>query len=45
MVSAKRLDIGSVISEIRRPEEAPEVYRRLAEDRLSPLGVVFDWAV
>ena len=43
MLSAKRLDIKSIVSEIHRPEEAPELYRRLAEDTRFPPGVAFDW--
>lgn len=38
-----RLDLRPLISEIRSPEEAPEVYTRLANDRNFPIGVLFDW--
>jgi threonine dehydrogenase-like Zn-dependent dehydrogenase len=38
-----RLDMAKIISEIHSPEDAPEVYRRLAENKDFPVGVVFDW--
>ena len=39
-----RIDIKSIISEIHKPEEAPEVFARLANDHYNfPLGVLFDW--
>ncbi|GHT55514.1 hypothetical protein FACS1894109_02230 [Spirochaetia bacterium] len=43
MLGAKRLNIQRIISEVHTPEEAPEIYRRLAEDPLFPLGVAFNW--
>ncbi|MBQ9429647.1 MAG: zinc-binding alcohol dehydrogenase [Clostridia bacterium] len=39
-----RLDIRSIIHEIHKPDEAPEVFARLANDHVNfPLGVLFDW--
>lgn len=38
-----RLDLRPLISEIHTPEDAPEVYRRLAFDKDFPIGVLFDW--
>ncbi|MGM9684535.1 MAG: zinc-binding dehydrogenase [Eubacteriales bacterium] len=38
-----RLDLRPLISEIHSPEDAPEVYRRLAFDKDFPIGVLFDW--
>lgn len=38
-----RLDLRRVIHEIHAPAEAPEVYRRLADDPQFPIGVLFDW--
>jgi len=38
-----RMDMSRVISEIHSPEDAPEVYRRLAENKDFPVGVLFDW--
>jgi threonine dehydrogenase-like Zn-dependent dehydrogenase len=43
MLERKRLGIQPLVSEVHSPEEAPEVYRRLAEDPLFPLGVAFEW--
>ena len=37
-----RLQLSSLIEETHKPQEAPEVYRRLAEERFFPL-VQFDW--
>lgn len=42
MVADGRVSIRPIISEIAPPEEAPEIYRRLAEGVL-PVGVLFDW--
>lgn len=44
LVAAGRLKIRPLISEIVSPEQAPEVYARLADNPLSPLGIVFDWS-
>lgn len=39
-----RLSFAPLISEIRAPEDAPDVYRRLAFDYGNfPIGVLFDW--
>ena len=38
-----RLDMSKILSEVHSPEEAPEIYRRLAENKDFPVGVVFDW--
>lgn len=43
MLEKKRLSIQPLISELHSPEEAPQVYRRMAEDPLFPLGVAFEW--
>jgi len=43
LIAAKKLKVRPIISEIVSPEKAPEVYKRLAEDKNPPLGVVFDW--
>ena len=44
LISAGRLDLKPLISEIHAPEEAPEVYRRLISERDFPVGVAFDWS-
>jgi 2-desacetyl-2-hydroxyethyl bacteriochlorophyllide A dehydrogenase len=38
-----RLNFAQMINEIHPPENAPEVYRRLAENRDFPIGLLFDW--
>jgi 2-desacetyl-2-hydroxyethyl bacteriochlorophyllide A dehydrogenase len=43
MLGTGRFRIKPVISEVRKPEDAPEVYKRLAEDPRFPLGVAFEW--
>ncbi|NLE14158.1 MAG: zinc-binding alcohol dehydrogenase [Clostridiales bacterium] len=42
LILGGRMAIRPIISEVRPPEDAPDVYRRLAE-RTLPLGVAFDW--
>ncbi len=42
-VAAKKLNVRSLISETVSPINAPAVYKRLAENKYSPLGIVFDW--
>lgn len=43
MISSKRLQVRPMISEQVSPEQAPAIYRRLAETSFPPLGIVFDW--
>ena len=43
LVTAKKLHIRPLISEIVSPEAASEVYSRLAKEKKVPLGIVFDW--
>ncbi len=42
MISCDRLELRSMIDEIHTPDEAPEVYARLAVEKAFPI-VVFDW--
>lgn len=42
-LNAGRLHFREMIHDVRPPEEAPEVYARLAENRDFPIGVLFDW--
>ena len=42
LLAAGKFKVAPLISETHRPEDAPEVYARLAKKEL-PLGVVFDW--
>ena len=43
LLAANKIQTRPLISEIVAPEAAPAVYRRLAEARNPPLGIVFDW--
>jgi 2-desacetyl-2-hydroxyethyl bacteriochlorophyllide A dehydrogenase len=43
LVSAGKLQVRPLISEIVSPEAASDVYGRLAEMKQPPLGFVFDW--
>lgn len=43
LAAGGRLDLSKILSATYTPEEAPEVYRRLAEDPKFPVGAVFRW--
>lgn len=43
LLSAGRIQVGPILSRVEKPEDAPEIYRQLAEDRDFPMGTVFDW--
>ena len=43
-LAAKRFHVAQIIHETHSPEEAPEVFHRLAFEPDFPLGVVFDWS-
>ena len=43
LMSGGRLTLAPLVSEVHAPEAAPEVFRRLADDPLFPLGVAFRW--
>ena len=43
LIACGRLNLKALVSEIHAPQEAPEVYARLAEGRDFPIGVMFDW--
>ena len=43
LLGTGRLDYSSVISELHKPEEAEQVFSRLAFDKNFPVGVQFDW--
>ncbi len=44
MISSKRIQVEPIISRICKPDEAPQVYKELAENNATfPLGTVFDW--
>ena len=44
MISSKRLQVMPIISRVCKPDEAPRVYKELAENNAAfPIGTVFDW--
>jgi 2-desacetyl-2-hydroxyethyl bacteriochlorophyllide A dehydrogenase len=43
LLSAGKLKISPLISEVVSPEQAAFVYKRLIEEDHAPLGIVFDW--
>jgi threonine dehydrogenase-like Zn-dependent dehydrogenase len=43
LLSAGRLNVSPMISEVVSPEQASRVYTRLMEQEHAPLGIVFDW--
>jgi 2-desacetyl-2-hydroxyethyl bacteriochlorophyllide A dehydrogenase len=43
LLSAGKLKVSPIISEVVSPEQAPGVYKRLVEENHAPLGIVFDW--
>ena len=43
LVTAGKLQVRPLISEVVSPEDAPEVYGSLAEMKNPPLGIAFDW--
>lgn len=44
-LAAGRLNFDAMIAEKHSPLEAPEVYRRLCEEKKFPVGVLFDWGM
>lgn len=43
LISAGRLNMHALISEVHAPQEAPSVYTRMLNERNFPVGVAFDW--
>lgn len=43
MISTGRLQVKPILSRIVKPEQAPEIYTELCNDKNFPLGTVFDW--
>jgi threonine dehydrogenase-like Zn-dependent dehydrogenase len=43
LLSAGKLKLAPIISEVVTPDRAPVVYKRLVEEDHAPLGIVFDW--
>ena len=44
LLSLGRLSFDGLVKEVHAPEECPEVYTRLIEDKNFPIGVQFQWA-
>lgn len=44
LIKGVRVDYKKMVSEIHSPEEAGEVFKRLATDKSFPAGVQFDWS-
>lgn len=43
LIKGKRLNFNDMICEIHNPEDANEIYNRLATEKNFPIGVLFDW--
>jgi 2-desacetyl-2-hydroxyethyl bacteriochlorophyllide A dehydrogenase len=43
LLSAKKIGILPMVSRVVKPEDAPEIYRELCENKEFPMGTVFDW--
>ena len=43
LIRGKRLNFKDMIHEIHTPDEAQEIFTRLANDKNFPIGVLFDW--
>lgn len=43
MIATGRIKVEPIVSRVVSPTEAPEIFRQLAEDKLFPMGTVFDW--
>ena len=44
LMGAGRLFAKPMVSRVVSPEEAPEIYKQLCEDKNFPMGTVFDWS-
>ncbi len=43
MIATGRVDVRSIVSRVVKPEEAPQIYTELCNDKNFPMGTVFDW--
>ena len=43
MIATNRIDVKSIVSRVVKPEEAPQIYTELCNDKNFPMGTVFDW--
>jgi threonine dehydrogenase-like Zn-dependent dehydrogenase len=44
LISAKKVQVLPMISRVVSPNDAPQIYTQLVEDRNFPMGTVFDWS-
>jgi len=43
MIERGRIDVRPIVSRVVRPENAPQIYTELCNDKDFPMGTVFDW--
>jgi threonine dehydrogenase-like Zn-dependent dehydrogenase len=43
LLSAKKIKVLPVVSRVLNPNEAPQIYTQLCEDKNFPMGTVWDW--
>lgn len=43
MIASGRMTLKPMISRVVSPEQAPQIYQQLCEDKQFPMGTVFDW--
>ena len=43
LISSGRLQVAPIVSRVVLPENAPEIYDQLCDDKNFPMGTVFDW--
>ncbi len=43
MITTDRINVKSMVSRVVKPEEAPQIYTELCNNKDFPLGTVFDW--
>jgi threonine dehydrogenase-like Zn-dependent dehydrogenase len=43
MIATGRVDVRSIVSRVVKPEEAPQIYTELCNDKNFPMGTFFDW--
>lgn len=43
MIATKRIQVEPIVSRVESPENAPQIYNQLCDDKDFPMGTVFDW--
>lgn len=43
MITTKRIQVEPIVSRVVFPEEAPQIFNELCDDKNFPIGTVFDW--